>query len=181
MKHLPTLMIIAAAALLPAGAAAYEIGDTLDDFTLPELWEGEASLYDHLGDVIVLNFFATWCPGCNEEAQVLQNDIWEVYQSEGVSVISINIQEPQSLVQDWAQAQGVDYHIWLAPDYTLFQQFPSAAGLPYNAVIDRAMVLRFFQVGFDQAQLVDWIETILDEDAVAAEGSTWSGVKATFR
>jgi len=181
MKRALTTMLIAATVLVPAAVGAYEIGDTLDDFTLPDLWEGDASLYGHLGDIIVLNFFATWCPGCNEEAASLQGNIWEVYQDQGITVVSIDIQEPVPLVQGWALAMGVDYHIWMAPDYTLFQQFPNAGGIPYNSVIDREMKLRYAQIGFDQTAIINWIEAILDEDAVANEGATWSGVKAAFR
>jgi peroxiredoxin len=180
MRLLTTVLLTAAIAA-PAGALAYEIGDTVADFTLTDLSGAEVSLYDHFGEIILLNFFATWCPGCNDEADALQHQIWEVYQDRGVSVIALNMLESQALVEGWAQDMGVDYHIWLAPDWTIFQQFPQAGGIPYNAVLDREMTLRYAELGFALSELIGMIETILDEDAVAADSATWSEVKAAFR
>ncbi len=40
----------------------------------------------------------TWCPGCNEEAGVLEEEIWQVYREQGVTVIAIDIQESVGLV-----------------------------------------------------------------------------------
>ena len=68
----------------------YEIGDAVQDFTLEDLEGNQVSLYDFLGDIIVLNFFATWCPGCNEEAFFLEHEIWQVYQDKGVQVVAVD-------------------------------------------------------------------------------------------
>ena len=103
-----TVLILSAVFLALAGTAAgYEVGDTVEDFTLPPLTGGEVSLHDHLVEIILLNFFTTWCPGCNEEAGHLENDIWQVYGDQNVTVISVDIQEPVPLVQGWAAAHSI--------------------------------------------------------------------------
>ena len=174
-------LFLPAALLVLAGAAfGYEIGDTVDDFTLPDLTGTEVSLYDHLGEIIVLNFFTTWCPGCNEEADHLENDIWQVYGDQNVTVIAVDIQEPVPLVQGWAAALGVTYAIWMAPDWTLFEQFPQSAAIPYNAVLDRNLVIRYATVGFDLNAITGMIEVILDEGEVPVSGSSWGGIKALY-
>jgi peroxiredoxin len=174
-------LFLPAVLLFLAGAASgYEIGDTVEDFTLPDLTGTEVSLYDHLGEIIVLNFFTTWCPGCNEEAAHLENDIWQVYQNQGVTVIAVDIQEMVPLVQGWAAAMGVTYLIWMAPDWTLFEQFPQSAGIPYNTVLDRNLVIRYASVGFDLAAITGMIEVILAEDQVPVTESSWGGIKALF-
>ena len=167
--------------LIAVGAAGYEVGDTVADFTLPDLAGVDASLHDHLGDIIVLNFFTTWCPGCNEEAAHLEADIWQVYGDDGVTVIAVDVQELPPLVQGWAAAQGVTYPIWMAPDWVLFQEFPGATALPYNAVLDRNLVIRYASMGFDLDAITAMIGTIIDEGSVPATGTTWSGIKAVFR
>ncbi len=160
--------------------AAYQVGDTVEDFVLPGL-DGETHALSELrGRVVLLNFFATWCLGCNVEAEHLQNDLWEVYESRGLTVVAVDIQEPESLVDGWAQALEVDYPIWLAPDWSLFQLFTQFGGLPYNTVIDTEGVLRYSQTGFDLTALTDMIDLIL-ETAVPAEQSTWSAVKSSYR
>ncbi len=176
-----TRTILPAALLIMAGTAAgYELGDTVADFTLPHLTGDEVSLHDHLGEVIVLNFFTTWCPGCNEEAAHLENDIWLVYRNDDVTVIAVDIQELQPLVEGWAAAQGVTYSIWMAPDWTLFDQFPQAAGIPYNVILDRNLVIRYASIGFDLSAITDMIETIIDEGRVPVATASWGEIKALY-
>jgi peroxiredoxin len=162
--------------LLPAVAGAYEIGDPVDDIVLADLAGDPVALSDHLGQVIVLNFFTTWCPGCNEEAEVLEQDIWQVYQEDDVVVIAINIQEPVGLVSGWAQAQGVTYPIWMSPDWDVLEPFTSSPALPYNTVIDREMTLRYAQIGFDRDEVIGMVEEIL-AGSTPVERTTWSAVK----
>jgi peroxiredoxin len=172
---MPVVFLLAA-----VPATGYEIGDTVADFTLPDLTGTEVSLHDHLGEIIVLNFFTTWCPGCNIEAAHLENDIWQVYAEQGVTVIAVDIQEFQALVQGWAAAQGVTYAIWMAPDWTLFDQFPQSAGIPYNAVLDKNLVIRYASVGFDLNAITSMIEVIIEENQVPVARSSWGGIKALF-
>lgn len=175
-------VFLCCALLLPAAAqAVYEVGDTVEDFSLTDLDDNVVSLYDHSGEIIVLNFFTTWCPGCNEEAEALENNIWQVYQSQGVTVIAVDIMEPLPLVQGWAAANDVTYHIWLAPDWSLYQMFESFGAIPYNTVIDPDMTLRYKEVGFNQTVIIDWIETILVEFPTPIEAATWGGIKILFR
>ena len=174
-------LFLPAVLLVLAGVASgYEVGDTVADFALPDLMGTEVSLHDHLGEIIVLNFFTTWCPGCNEEADHLENDIWQVYGDQGVTVIAVDIQEPAPLVQGWAAAMGVTYNIWMAPDWTLFNQFPQSAGIPYNAVLDRNLVIRYASLGFDLEAITALIEVILQEGQVPTTESSWGGIKALF-
>ena len=71
-------------ALMPLTAmGTYELGDTVEDFTLPDLDGNPVSLYDFQGDVILLNFFATWCPPCNDESPILEENFWQEYQDYG--------------------------------------------------------------------------------------------------
>ena len=167
--------------LLPIAVAAYEIGDPVDDIVLTDLEGLPVALSDHAGEIIVLNFFATWCPGCNEEAGVLEAEIWQVYRDRGLSVIAIDIQEPVGLVQGWALAHDVTYHIWMAPDWSVLEPFTDGPALPYNTVIDRDQVLRYSQIGFDRDAIIAMIETIFDEDPTPVTASTWSDVKGLYR
>ncbi len=174
-------ILSAMALLLVAGqVAAYEMGDTVENFTLPHLTGGDVSLHDHLGEIIVLNFFTTWCPGCNEEAAHLENDIWQVYGTDNVTVIAVDIQELQPLVAGWAAAQGVTYSIWMAPDWTLFDQFPQSAGIPYNVILDQNLVIRYASIGFDLNAVTGMIDTLIDEGRVPVTAASWGGIKALY-
>lgn len=160
--------------------AQYQIGDVVLDFTLPDLQGHPASLHEHLGHIVVLNFFTTWCPGCNEEAEHLENDIRVPYADLGVDVVAVNIQEQQALVQGWAAAMGVNYQILMAPDWELFQEFPMALSIPYNAVLAPDMTLRYASTGFSLDDIITIIEEIRAEGQVPVESHTFGYIKSLF-
>jgi peroxiredoxin len=182
-RILPALTIFAlgCAGISAAPAAAYQLGDAINDFTLDDLQGSPVSLSAYAGDIVLINFFATWCPGCNEEAAILENDIHLVYGEYGVTVIAIDVQEPAWLVADWAAAQGVTYQILLAPDWELFSQFPTAGGLPYNAIIDRDNILRYGEVLFDRDALIGTLNALLGFDPVSDATTSFGGIKALYR
>lgn len=164
----------------PAAASNY-VGDTMDDFTLLDVDGQPVSLHDYLGDIIVVNFFATWCPGCNEEAQSLEHEIWREYQADGVTVLAIDLLESANVVRAWAASQGVTYQIVLSPNWDVFTRFPYAGGVPYNAIIDRQMVLRYGRVGYHPDEIVQMLDELTGRSAVPVETSTWGAVRAQYR
>ncbi len=178
MKQLLTVLIILALGSFPGVATAYQVGDVIVDFSLPALAGTTPSLHDHLGQIVVLSFFATWCIGCNEEAAHLENDIWR---GRNVTVIAVDINEPISLVQGWSDAIGVTYPIWLAPDWNLFLQFPNSTNIPYNAVLGPGMELRYASIGFDLLAITGIIDTILAEGQVPTTPTSWGAIKTLFR
>ena len=175
MKILALVMLI-----VPVIAMAYDIGDPVADIVLTDLDGLEVALSDHADEIVVLNFFTTWCPGCNEEAAVLENDIWQVYQEDGVTVIAIDIQESVGLVRGWSLANDITYNIWMAPDWSVIDPFTDAPALPYNTVLDRDHNLRYAQIGFDRDAVIGMVETILAEDQTPVSAATWSSVKGLF-
>ena len=177
-------MCLVLAAVLGAGATAawaYQLGDTVNDFTLDDLQGQPVSLSDYAGDIVLLNFFATWCPGCNTEAAILENDIHQVYREQGVTVIAIDMQEQAAHVAAWAAAQGLTYQIVLAPNWDLFSQFPVAGGLPYNAIIDRDGVLRYAQILFDRDGILATLNALLGFDPVDSADTSFGAIKALYR
>ena len=83
-------VILAAFALalrLPAGGP--RAGDPAPDFTLTTFDGGTVHLHDYLGSVVVINFWASWCEPCADEAADLEA-VWREYRDRGVVVLGIN-------------------------------------------------------------------------------------------
>ena len=70
---LGALLCAGVATVVPGSAAAYQLGDVVNDFTYDNLAGEPVSLSDFAGDIVLINFFATWCPGCNVEAAILEH------------------------------------------------------------------------------------------------------------
>ena len=186
-RPLTLRLLVAACALAalvapaaPARASNY-VGDHMDDFTLPDLDGQPVSLYDFSGDIVVVNFFATWCPGCNDEAQSLEHEIWQAYQPYGVTVLAIDLQESLNVVRNWVAAQNLTYTVVRAADWSVFTRFPYAGGLPYNAIIDRDGILRYGHVGYERETILLMLDDLTGRSPVRAEPSTWGAVQALFR
>ncbi len=78
------------------------------DFTL-KLFDGaEVSLSDLQGQIVVLNFWASWCPPCREEAPMLES-VWQRYRGQGVTVIGVDYQDTEPPAQAFIEEFGITY------------------------------------------------------------------------
>ncbi|MEP6693286.1 MAG: TlpA disulfide reductase family protein [Chloroflexota bacterium] len=69
---------------------------------------GTLSLSDYAGKVVVLNFFASWCPPCKEENPALVR-VWERYRTSDVAFIGIVYQDSTDKAREYVRANGVTW------------------------------------------------------------------------
>ena len=79
------------------------------DFTLPALaGEAQISLSAYRGKVVVLNFWASWCVPCRDEAPVLQAG-WERWRDDGVVFLGVNVQDFAGDARTFVDRYGITY------------------------------------------------------------------------
>jgi peroxiredoxin len=92
-------------------------------FALPTVDGGKVGLADHKGEVVLLYFWATWCPYCRRELPVAVERISRERKGQAFTVLAVNIEEPRDLVASWAKGAGLtmpvllDYDGAVARDY----------------------------------------------------------------
>lgn len=85
-----------------------EIGKPAPPFTLPLFDGGQISLADLRGKVVVINFWASWCDPCREEAAVLER-MWREYRDRGVVFLGIDYVDVESEARKYLQEFDVTY------------------------------------------------------------------------
>ncbi len=98
--------------------------------------QGEAvQLADLKGRVVLLNFWATWCPPCRAEMPTLQA-LPGLLGEDRVVVVALNFQEAGRTVRRFAQASGLRLPIWMDPDGDITRAWGVRA-FPTTILIDR--------------------------------------------
>ena len=120
------------------------LGQKRAEFTLPDLEGKQHSIGEWDGKVILLNFWATWCPPCRREIPAFI-ELQDTYGKQGFQVIGVAIDEKDAVV-DYKDGMGVNYPILLGDNGALniSQAYGNRYGqLPYSLIIDRKGIIRF--------------------------------------
>jgi thiol-disulfide isomerase/thioredoxin len=138
------------------------IGKPAPDIPLPLVDGGTVNLPDLRGDVVVLDFWATWCMPCRISMPVVDRVAAE-YADRGVQLYFINEGESPETVRAFLATFDVNAQIALDKEMTMGQAF-EAIGLPFTVVIDRDGVVRQIRMGASpdlEAELRSDIEPLL--------------------
>lgn len=129
------------------GGPAMLAGAPAVSFDVPSTAGRVDSLQAHRGSVVVMNFWATWCPPCREEMPALEQ-LYREYRERGVVVLGIDQGESASVAAAYAKARGVTFPILVDEDQKYASSYISI-GLPTTVIVGRdGHVLR----GIDGAQ-----------------------------
>jgi len=131
------------------------------DFTLTTLDGGEFRLADQRGKVVVLNFWASWCIPCRDEAPVLQS-IWERYRDRGVVVVGVAYTDTErgakEFIAEFNQTypNGMDLGTRISEMYNI-------QGVPETFVIDQnGNVAQFIYAAVNDQQLGTLLDRLLE-------------------
>ena len=146
------LLVVVAIGLKRAQQGTVQPGDAIPDFTLP-LFSGyeyqtqnEVKLSDFRGKVVVLNFWASWCKPCEQEAVEMQQ-AWQANKDSGnVVFLGADYVDTEPEARAYLQKFGITYYN--GPDMgTRISQLFRIKGVPETYFIDREGVLQYVQIG----------------------------------
>ena len=117
------------------------------DFTLPNSEGGAVKLSDLRGKVIVLNFWATWCPPCREEMPSMQT-LWESFKDEDFELLAVNVGEDEDMVFAFRHelSKTLKFPILLDEKSQVARLYP-IRGLPTTYVLDKQGRIVYQAVG----------------------------------
>jgi peroxiredoxin len=128
---------------LQPGQLAPELAGVHDGQTvgLTDLAGQPVKLADLRGHPVWLNFWATWCPPCQEETPVLR-DTFATYRDRGLAVVAVSVQETSVQdVKNYVDTYGLDYTVGFDATSAVFHTY-HAFGLPTQIFIDGSGVIQ---------------------------------------
>lgn len=117
-------------------------------FSLPDINGVPHNSHEWAGKVVILNFWATWCPPCRSETPLFV-ELQEHYGATGLQFVGVAIDDADK-VQDFMDTYGINYPMLLGENDAIdtAKQYGNRFGaLPYTVVIDRQGMIRFIQRG----------------------------------
>jgi len=115
------------------------LGLTRPEFAAPDLNDNSRNIKEWDGKIIMLNFWATWCPPCKKEIPGFI-ELQKTYGRQGLQIIGIAVDDKEA-VKEYAETTGINYPILVtgADGVQLAQRYGNVAGvLPYTVIINRA-------------------------------------------
>jgi cytochrome c biogenesis protein CcmG, thiol:disulfide interchange protein DsbE len=128
----------------PALAAPPAVGSLAPDFALPTTTGKTVKLSSLRGHVVVVNFFATWCPPCRAETPDLISAAG-AYAPRGVVFVGVDAKESAQLVSEFASAKGIAYTLVLDSDGKVNEAYDVRA-IPTTYVVGRDGRIQYRQV-----------------------------------
>ena len=163
LTHLVALLAILLCAAPPA-VAAVNPGAPAPAFTLAARDGGKLSLADLKGQVVMINFWATWCGPCRQEMPLLAQ-MHDKYEPLGFTMLGVNVEPDSAAAVAWLKGVPVTFPILFDTDSAVAGSF-GVEGMPSSVLVDRNGQVRYIHRGYkpgDEAKYADMIRSLVKE------------------
>ena len=159
MKSLMLQWVLSLSLILGAGVvSAKEMNEPAPDFTLKSRQGENLRLEDFRGQVVMLNFWASWCGPCRQEMP-LMDEIYEQYKDLGFTVLAVNVDENREEAHRFLDSVPVSYPILYDPESRVSEQY-NVQAMPTTVMIDRNGNARFLHYGYKPGYEDDYEQQI---------------------
>jgi thiol-disulfide isomerase/thioredoxin len=125
-----------------------EVGGIAPDFTLKDLRGHDVKLSEYRGHVVLLDFWATWCPPCQETIPELVS-VEKKYKNKGIVVLGISIDEGRDIatkLSAFSKEHEMNYPILLGSDAV--EETYNIRSIPTMLLVDREGKVRELYMGY---------------------------------
>lgn len=159
------LAMATALILLSEGSPApLRRGDVAPAFELPLIGGGGAvALQDHAGQVLLVNFWATWCKPCEEEMPAMER-LYGRLAPRGFELLAISVDDESEPVEAFVDRMGLSFPVLHDADQSVSRRYQTM-GYPESLLLDRRGVIVERYVGpkpWDDPEYVARVERLLD-------------------
>ncbi|MBC7798027.1 MAG: TlpA family protein disulfide reductase [Pyrinomonadaceae bacterium] len=126
-----------------------KVGDKMPAFTVTDLDGAKIKIGEANGKVMLVNFWATWCPPCLTEMPRLENDVWNKYKSENFYMIAIAREQTDDEIKDFKKENRLSFPMAADPEREVYKLFGNG-GIPRSYVVDGDGKILYQSVGYSR-------------------------------
>src|SRR6516165_7818334 len=152
------------AALLCALPALAGSAGPAPSFSLPARDGATVSLAQYKGQVVMINFWASWCGPCRQEMPLLES-IYKKYNKLGFTMLGVNVEPDSNAANEWLKQTPVSFPILYDKESKVSKAY-DVATMPSTVIIDRSGKVRMLHRGYkagDENEYLDSIRTLIRE------------------
>lgn len=124
-------------------------GDVAPDFTVEMLDGKRVTLSSLRGKVVLVSFWATWCPPCRQEMAHMQEGVIDRFAGSDLVVLPISRGEKRETVEKFIEKMGYGFPVGLDIDQSIYSKYASNY-VPRSVVINREGEVVYVAVGYDE-------------------------------
>ena len=139
-----------------------KVGDKVENFAVTLTDGTEQQLSDFKAQVVILNFFASWCSVCRKEIPFIEKEVWQEFKDKNVVVVGVDFKEKLETVNKFLNDMNITYPVALDTAGTVFARF-AQGGVTRNVVLDKDLKIIFLTRLFSEQEFNAMIERIKAE------------------
>ena len=139
-------------------------GQPAPDFALKSSTGENMRLSEYRGDVVMINFWATWCGPCRQEMPLL-DELYSRYQRVGFNLLGVNIDDDSRRAMQMIEELGVNFPVLFDARKEVSKLYEVEA-MPVTVIVDRAGTVRYIHHGYKpgyEDKYLDQIRSLLRE------------------
>jgi len=147
-----------------ASASSVKLSEEAPDFTLKSLEGTNLRLEEYRGQVVLINFWASWCGPCRQEMPILDR-LHQRYEDTGFAVLGVNVEGEVAPAQKIVDKTNVTFPVLIDEGQSVSQLYDLEA-MPSTVVVDRDGVVRYVHRGYkpgDEAKYVAVVKKLIRE------------------
>ena len=148
MKGLKSILLGAVLGVFAVSslAASDLSGQPAPDFSLKSSTGENLRLSEYRGDVVMINFWATWCGPCRQEMPLL-DDLFDRYNRVGFNLLGVNIDDDSRRAMQMVEDLGVSFPV-LFDDSKKVSKLYQVEAMPVTVIVDREGTVRYVHHGY---------------------------------
>ena len=161
MRHVTRLLcltVLGVAPVLAASPSTLQAGAPAPAFQLNSNTGKPVSLADLKGQIVLVNFWASWCGPCRQEMPILEQ-LNHQYRNKGVTLIGVNVEPDSGAGLAWLKATPVTFPILFDVDSKVSKLY-EVQGMPNTVILDRKGIVRYIHRGYSPGAENEYLDQI---------------------